>query len=404
MLSPDNYVKGKCLGTLDKITTNLLLNIPAVYAFHCLINNKYYIGETINIKNRLPQHLSNLGNGKGNSAFCADFASYGKKNFEFILIQSGIGWESEQTRRALERKLQDILIPQGLCYNTGRAETIGPRPIGKFPSTAGLYGIYNKINNIWYFGETGQRRGLNKRLSDWKRRLNDRTANNEKLLADWRFYGQDAFEFHVIASGPEWANEDTRRAEEARLIADYKAKGGLVYNFSEEEKKAPRCQLASRELILASRTPEARERISIMNTGRANLIGRKAIVAEGNIYFSVIEAARCLGYGENRSPVKNAIRNGKYLLATPEQAQQELERRQAGGEPVVIVRNRRQVTGLAEGVFINVPERGIENAYFASMSDAAKALRISVQAVSKNIKNGKPGYYLAQNAPSNTNP
>jgi hypothetical protein len=40
------------------------------------------------------------------------------------------------------------------------------------------------------------------------------------------------------------------------------------------------------------------------------------------------------------------------------------------------------------------------------MSAAARALQISVAAVSKNIKNGKPGYYLAKNAPSgqdNTN-
>jgi len=137
-----------------------------------------------------------------------------------------------------------------------------------------------------------------------------------------------------------------------------------------------------------------------MNKGRSNLVGRKGIVAKGNIYFSIQEAARCLNYGENRNAVKTAIRKGKYLLATPEQVQQELERRQAGGEAIVVVRARRQVTGLAEGVFINVPEKGVENAYFVSMSDAAKALNISVQAVSKNIQKGKPGYYLAKNAPN----
>lgn len=145
-----------------------------------------------------------------------------------------------------------------------------------------------------------------------------------------------------------------------------------------------------------------------VNTGRPNLSGRLAIVAEGNVYLSIEEATRCLGcclgcclgYGENRSPVKNAIKNRKYSRATPEEVQQELTRRQAGEGPIFVARQRRQVTGLAEGVFINVPKRGIVNTYFESMSDAAKALEISVAAVSKNIKNGTPGYYLAKNAPS----
>jgi len=59
---------------------------------------------------------------------------------------------------------------------------------------------------------------------------------------------------------------------------------------------------------------------------------------------------------------------------------------------------KRNVTGQALSVTINLPEKGIFNQTFPSISAAAKAIGISVQAVSKNIKNGKPGY--TQNSPS----
>jgi excinuclease UvrABC nuclease subunit len=41
-----------------KLETKKLYNTPGIYAWRCKINNKYLVGETINLKNRIPNHLT----------------------------------------------------------------------------------------------------------------------------------------------------------------------------------------------------------------------------------------------------------------------------------------------------------------------------------------------------------
>ena len=178
----------------------------------------------------MPRHLSHLNEGKSNASFAADIKQEGLDNFEIIIIKDGVAWEDQQKRLELERRVQTVLRPLGLCYNTGTTETSSPRPAGQYSTSCGLYCIRNKINNTCYFGETAQRRGLSQRLSNWKNRLNKKDSTNQKLLADWIEYGADAFEFFVVTEGPQWVDEATRKTEEEKLIQAHLAKGYLVYN------------------------------------------------------------------------------------------------------------------------------------------------------------------------------
>jgi GIY-YIG catalytic domain len=68
-----------------------LYNTPGIYALRrrCKINNKYLVGETINIKNRIPNHLTYLKNGQANKKFLKDFTEYGPENFELIIFDEG---------------------------------------------------------------------------------------------------------------------------------------------------------------------------------------------------------------------------------------------------------------------------------------------------------------------------
>lgn len=392
LLTSTNSVKGNKIGDLAKVTTSMIPNLPGVYAIRCKINNKHYIGESKNLKERIPKHYAQIREGKSNEAFAQDFNTYGKDNFELILVQSGADMLERSVRLNLESRIQQLLMPMNLCYNTGRAETKTARPEGLFPTAAGFYIIRCKINNTVYIGETGQRKGVSGRLGSWKQHLKNEKIVNQKLLADWKLYGDDGFEFNVIKTGPEWDDVLVRKAEEVRLISEYRAKGIPLYNFTEEEKKAPRSHLAAKDSILKNQSPEYRQYISQLNKDKPNLEGRKAIVANGNVYLHINEAAECLGYGKNRNPVKNALKNGKFRLATEQELEAECLRRAKGHEPIVVPRTRGKQTGTAKRVLVNYPEKGINNQVFASFNEASKALGISVQAVTQAVKRGSPKF------------
>ena len=58
-----------------------------VYYFKNLLNNKYYIGQAINIRKRLIHHLSNLSHNRYNAPLYKAFQKYGIENFEFGILQ-----------------------------------------------------------------------------------------------------------------------------------------------------------------------------------------------------------------------------------------------------------------------------------------------------------------------------
>lgn len=400
LLTPDKIVKGKYFGTLADIKTADLPNQPGVYVIRNKNTNMHLVGESKNLKDRIPKYSAHLKNKtakqKLNQKFSADVDKYGFENFEILLVEYGSNYEQRSARLSLEARLQQILLTFDLCYNTGYNETKTERPSGTYPNSPGIYRITNIVDDITYIGETGQRKGLSQRFRNWKANLAKGAGKNQKLQADWDRLGQEAFTFEVVCSGPQWDDDVERKTEEARLVNQYRSLGKSVYNFSEEEKKAPYSNLRARETILHNQSPEYRKKMSDQKTGRPNLEGRKAVVIDGNVYLSVSEAAEALNYGQNRNPIKKAIQNGKYPLATAEQIAAEEKRRATGEGPIQILRKRRTTTGHREKILINLPEKNINNVVYDSLSDAAAALQISVQAVSKAVKTERPGYTKIQ--------
>jgi group I intron endonuclease len=392
LLTPDNIVKGQNFGTLSDLKTSSLPNQPGVYVFRNKTTNTYLVGESKNLKDRIPKHSEQLKNGKANTAFAEAVKKYGLEDFEVILVGYGLEFKERTVRRELENQLLDILLALGLCYNSCVTETHQERPSGLFTNSAGIYKIVNIVDDIVYIGETAQRKGIAQRFRNWKNRLRNNISTNQKLQADWNKLGETAFTFEVIYSGPEWDDDAKRLAEETRLINELRASGKRVYNYSEEEKKAPKSPLAARETILANQSPEYREKMSQQNKDRENLEARKGIVCKENVYLSVAEAADALGYKKNRNPIKNGLKSGKYRLATEQEIADEMKRRENGEGPVRVERKPRTVTGFSEAILVNRPDKNIHNQIFNSYSDAAKALGVSVQAVSKAVQAGRPGF------------
>ena len=185
-------------------------------------------------------------------------------------------------------------------------------------------------------------------------------------------------------------DEATRKTEEEKLIQAHLAKGYLVYNFSAVERAAPKCQLANKDTIIKNQSQEYKDLISQQNTGRVNK-NRKSVVAYGNTYLSISEAEKCLK-SHNIVP---RVNKGEFAWATFAQIQEEELRRANGGQAIFLQKVVKQTGKETPNTY--------DHKWYKSVSATARALGISVQAVSqnlkRNIKNNVPGYSYGPDKP-----
>ena len=87
--SPGPLVPDKAKPKPKKGTTLIHDNNVGVYKIHCLINDKIYVGQSVNVKVRLKTHKHNLNKreyAKKQSDLQADWDKYGAENFAFELV------------------------------------------------------------------------------------------------------------------------------------------------------------------------------------------------------------------------------------------------------------------------------------------------------------------------------
>ena len=64
--------------------------MQGIYKFTCKINNKVYIGQSVNIENRFKSHLNNYNNKNlkdYNTKFYRALRKYGISNFSFEIVE-----------------------------------------------------------------------------------------------------------------------------------------------------------------------------------------------------------------------------------------------------------------------------------------------------------------------------
>lgn len=64
-----------------------ITNNAGIYAFHNLVNGKYYIGQAIRLRKRLLHHLSNFNNNRYDAPLYRAFKKYGLDNFEYLILE-----------------------------------------------------------------------------------------------------------------------------------------------------------------------------------------------------------------------------------------------------------------------------------------------------------------------------
>ena len=106
-----NYTKNYC----SSISVKNLKGVSGVYLIHSKVTNDYYIGSSINISQRIYQHLYSLNNNKHFSyKMQNDYDLYGVNNFQFFLLNEVSSVRKDNLRTLLEKEEQhyiDLLKP-----------------------------------------------------------------------------------------------------------------------------------------------------------------------------------------------------------------------------------------------------------------------------------------------------
>ena len=63
------------------------MKITGIYGIYNFISHKWYIGQSINIKDRWSRHIRSLNNGKSSNKLQRAWNKYGEENFEFMIIE-----------------------------------------------------------------------------------------------------------------------------------------------------------------------------------------------------------------------------------------------------------------------------------------------------------------------------
>lgn len=97
-----------------------MAKISGIYKIINKINNKYYVGSSVNVKKRLRDHRSKLNHNKHpNLHLQAAFVLYGKENFNYVIVEQNI---PQNELFLIEQKYLDIcklepLTNYNMTYN-----------------------------------------------------------------------------------------------------------------------------------------------------------------------------------------------------------------------------------------------------------------------------------------------
>ena len=70
-----------------------------IYGVRCRCNGKWYIGQTINYKQRKQNHLTCARYNRDRCVFHAAIRKYGEDSFEWVVLESGVKTHDELNER-----------------------------------------------------------------------------------------------------------------------------------------------------------------------------------------------------------------------------------------------------------------------------------------------------------------
>lgn len=107
------------------IEGNLITTKPGIYYFRNQANNKYYIGQAVNLRTRFKSHMRNYKNNRYDNPLYRAFNKYGLDNFDYNLLEVIEEELDKKTLKDLLDKLEMEYINKYSSYTNGYNQTLG---------------------------------------------------------------------------------------------------------------------------------------------------------------------------------------------------------------------------------------------------------------------------------------
>lgn len=116
----------KIYETIQQAKESEITSLPGIYYFRNKINNKYYIGQAINIRKRFSSHFIQIKKENNKYPIYRAILKYGIKNFEYAIIGVFRIWESQKILKKKLDFLEKKYIKEYNSYgSTGYNQTFG---------------------------------------------------------------------------------------------------------------------------------------------------------------------------------------------------------------------------------------------------------------------------------------
>ncbi len=116
----------KIYRTIQQAKESEITSLPGIYYFRNKINNKYYIGQAINIRKRFSSHFIQIKKENNKYPIYRAILKYGIENFEYAVIGVFRTWEPQEILKKKLDFLEKKYIKEYNSYgSTGYNQTLG---------------------------------------------------------------------------------------------------------------------------------------------------------------------------------------------------------------------------------------------------------------------------------------
>lgn len=116
----------KVYETIQQAKESEITTLPGIYYFRNKINNKYYIGQAINIRKRFSSHFIQIKKENNKYPIYKAILKYGIENFEYAVVEVFRTWESQKILKKKLDFLEKKYIKEYNSYgSTGYNQTLG---------------------------------------------------------------------------------------------------------------------------------------------------------------------------------------------------------------------------------------------------------------------------------------
>lgn len=238
----------KSMGEYKEVDLNNIEQDTCIYAIYNNISNKFYIGSTSNLKNRLISHLKDLRLNKHYNKYLQhSYNKNGINSFRFFIVEKvnnlNIIYEREQYYLDLVFKNNKVNIYNMSSNAKGGVVDENCRAIISFSINGNLINTYKKISDaekdlkISYYSIRGCCRGLQKRVksyvffyADDTKRI-DSFKNNPYFWLQSGQIGKKRKKVSEKAVGKKWSKESILKNKDSKSYNIYIE----VYDFANRE-------------------------------------------------------------------------------------------------------------------------------------------------------------------------